>query len=212
MPTLDAVLLDLDGTVLDTHALILASWRHVRDRFALRADDDAFRRGMGRPLPEVLSAFARPDAETDALVAEYRAHNDLHHDAMVRAFVGMPEAIATLRAAGVKVAIVTSKSKPFAARGLRLTGIAVDALVSPSDVREPKPAAEPVLHALGLVGVAAERAVMVGDSPHDLASGHAAHVLTAAVTWGAFTEAELAAAHPDRWIREPSALVTLALG
>ena len=205
----DALLLDLDGTVLDTHALILSSWRHVRERFALEVDDDRFRRGMGRPLLEVLGAFSASPAHAEEMVAAYRAHNAEIHDAMVRPFEGIREALTELRARGVKLAIVTSKSRAFAERGLRVTDLAFDALVSPSEVVRPKPAAEPVELALRLLGVARDRAVMVGDSPHDLEAGRAAGVETAAVAWGAFSLEELAPCAPDQVLRHPSELLGL---
>jgi pyrophosphatase PpaX len=205
----DAVLLDLDGTVLDTAELILGSWRHVRDRFGLAATDVEFRRGMGRPLAEVLGAFADGPDGTRALVDAYRTHNLDRHDALVKAFPGIPEAFEILRGRGVKLAIVTSKYRPTAERGLALTGLVVDAVVGPMDAPRPKPAPDPVWRALELVGVDRDRAVMVGDSPHDIAAARAAGVRSAAVRWGMFPEDELAAEHPDVWLDDPLDLVRL---
>lgn len=202
----DAVLLDLDGTVLDTGELILASWRHVRDRFGLAGTDDEFRRGMGRPLLDVLGRFARPDAPAERLVEVYREHNLAVHDDVVRPFPGIPEALDALRARGVRLAVVTSKHRAVAERGLRVTGIAVDALVGPLDAARPKPAPDPVVHALALLGADAAGAVMVGDSPHDIEAGRAAGVRTAGVAWGMFPEAELRAAEPDLWLDTPAAI------
>jgi len=54
-----------------------------------------------------------------------------------------------------------------------------------------KPHPEPVERALALLGVPAENALFVGDSPHDVESGRAAGVMTVAATWGAFTRDEL---------------------
>jgi pyrophosphatase PpaX len=209
-------LLDLDGTVLDSHGLIMSSWRymceqHLKGPSGEMPTDDDFRRGMGRPLLEVLRTFARDDAHAQELVTCYRAHNAQHHDAMIRPFPGIPEALATLRAAGVKLAIVTSKSKEFALRGLAVTGLEVDLVISPSDVTHAKPSPEPVLLALRRLEAEPAQAVMVGDSPHDLLAGRAASVLTAAVSWGAFSLEELLPYAPDRVLRHPSELVALAL-
>lgn len=209
----DAVLLDLDGTLLDTHGLILASFRHTRDALGLAADDDAFRRGMGRPLFEVFRGLCASDAQAEEAVAVYRAHNGQVHDAMVRPFPGVEAAIDALRAAGVRIAVVTSKSAPFAERGLAVTGLRgrIDALVTPSDVTRPKPDPEPVQVALHRLGVGPERAVMVGDSPHDLEAGRAARVDTAWVAWGPFSAVEVAACAPDHVLGSPNDLVALAL-
>jgi pyrophosphatase PpaX len=205
----NVVLLDLDGTVLDTAELILGSWRHVRDRFALGGTDAAFRQGMGRPLLEVLGRFARDPDHARELVEAYREHNLTHHDANVRPFTGIPEAFAALRARGVKIGVVTSKHRPVAERGLAVTGLAVDVLIGPGDAARAKPAPDPVLLALERLDAVPEQAAMVGDSPHDIAAGRAAGVHTAAVRWGMFPEDELALAGPDRWLDHPRQLLDL---
>ena len=69
--TADVVLLDLDGTVLDTHDLILASWAHVKQAFGIEADDEAFRLGIGRPLEQVLGPFVPPGLDVATLAAAY---------------------------------------------------------------------------------------------------------------------------------------------
>jgi pyrophosphatase PpaX len=209
MPRRDAALFDLDGTVLDTGELILSSWRHVRDTFGLRGDDDDFRRGMGRPLREIFGAWTRDEAERDRLVDAYREHNMAVHDQMVRPFPGIPELFAALRAEGIRVGIVTSKARAAAEQGLRVTGLAVDDLVGPEDVIHPKPDPEPVRLALARLAVTAGRAIFVGDSPHDIHAGRAAGVATAAVRWGMFAVNELEASAPDHWLADPADLLAL---
>ncbi|MCB9688584.1 MAG: HAD-IA family hydrolase [Alphaproteobacteria bacterium] len=211
MSGVDAVLLDLDGTVLDSHDLIVASYLHTCAVHELEADVELFRRGIGRPLEEILAGLA---AEIDPthLARTYREHSDLHHDTSVRLFPGMREALDRLRASGRKIAIVTSKAKPFAARGLDVVGLDVDLLVGPRDAARPKPAPDPVLYALERLGVPADRALMVGDAPSDLLAGRAAGVRTVAVRWTGLPHAELEACHPDHWIEVPGDLVTVVEG
>lgn len=209
MARADVVLFDLDGTVLDTGELILASWRHVRERFHLTADDDAFRRGMGRPLAEVLGAFARDEAEQMRLVEAYREHNLAIHDEMARPFPGIPELFVALREDGIRIGIVTSKLRAVAERGLRVAGLTVDDLVGPEDVARPKPDPEPVRLALAHLGGTAAHAVMVGDSPHDIEAARRAGVRAIAVRWGMFAASELAASEPDAWIGDPAELLPL---
>lgn len=69
--------------------------------------------------------------------------------------------------------------------------------MTPEDVTHPKPHPEPVLAALARLGVGAEEALFVGDSPHDVAAGRAAGTRTAAALWGPFPRAALEAAGPD---------------
>ena len=75
------------------------------------------------------------------------------------------------------------------------------------DVHKPDPA--PVAAALALLGRPPETAVMVGDSPHDLASGRAAGTRTAAVAWGPFERADLELSRPDHWLEEPAQIADL---
>lgn len=207
----DVVLFDLDGTLLDTGPLILASWRHVRDTFGISADDDDFRRGMGRPLVEVLGQFARDDAERASLVSAYREHNLALHDEMVKPFAGVREVLDALRAAGIAIGVVTSKLRAVAERGLRVTDLQVDVVVGPDDVERPKPDPQPVWLALGRLGAEPPRALMVGDSPHDVLAAKRAGVESVGVRWGMFALAELEEAAPDHLVARPEELVPLVL-
>jgi pyrophosphatase PpaX len=207
----DAVLFDLDGTVLDSHGLILASWRHVRDTFGLTGDDAAFQAEIGRPLVSIFERWATDAAHRDALVAAYREHNDRVHDAMVVAFPGIAALLGALAAQGVALAVVTSKSRSFALRGLRVGGLSdrFGTIVAADDTVLHKPHPEPVHRALDAVGVSASRALMVGDAAYDILAGHAAGTDTAGVTWGGSTAAQLRAAGADHLVSTPAELAAL---
>ncbi len=208
------VLLDLDGTVLDTHGLILSSWRHVKETFGLEASDGEFQAEIGRPLVHIFDRWAKDQDHRDALVAAYRTHNDRVHDAMVAAFPGMPEALAQLRAAGIPLAIVTSKSRSFAVRGLRVAKLEqlFDVIVAAEDTARHKPDPEPIASALRQLGRPASGALMVGDAGYDLLSGRAAGTATAGVLWGGSTREALLAAHPDHLVSSPAELAAVCLG
>jgi pyrophosphatase PpaX len=85
-------------------------------------------------------------------------------------------------------------------------------VVGADDVTEPKPHPEPVQRALQALGATPEEAVFVGDSVHDMASGRAAGVATAAVLWGPFTRGDLDPANPDHWLEDPVDLLPLLVG
>ena len=65
---------------------------------------------------------------------------------------------------------------------------------------------EPVLKAINALGVKATQTVFIGDSRHDMESGRAAGVKTAAVLWGPFDRAHLADLAPDYWLEKPQDL------
>lgn len=131
-----------------------------------------------------------------------------------RPYPGLPELCARLAADGLVLAVVSNKPEGFTRRILAALGL-VDPfrLVLGGDslpVRKPDPA--PLLHAARLLGLAAERCVMVGDGPLDIAAARAAGMPCGAVTWGIQSAAELVPQAPaaiartdaelERWIRD----------
>jgi pyrophosphatase PpaX len=119
-----------------------------------------------------------------------------------------------VREAGYRTALVTSKNRYGAMRGLDLTGLTpyIEHLVCADDVVNPKPHPEPVLKALGLLGAEPGRTVFFGDSVHDMHSGRAAGVKTAAVLWGPFGRDHLESSTPDYWLERPGDIGTLLRG
>jgi pyrophosphatase PpaX len=196
-----AILFDLDGTLIDSIELILNSARHAFIGFGGRAPtDEEWRAGIGRPLRTVLREYAAgDDAETDRLFERYRAYQLEHHDRLISAYEGVVETIEWLAQAGHPMALVTSKSDWMAEKALVHVGLdrLIPTIVGCDTCVNHKPHPEPVERALALLGVGADDAIFVGDSPHDVESGRAARVMTVGVAWGAFSPAELQRAGAD---------------
>jgi pyrophosphatase PpaX len=212
---IQTVLFDLDGTLIDSAALILSSCHHTMEAHGLPPRSDAeWLCHMGTPLTSHFAAWKDDRGTVEAMIATYRAHNLAHHDRMVRAFPGVVEAVRELRAAGVAVGLVTSKQTDNALRGLRLVGLddAMDVMVCADRVVNAKPHPEPVETAVRLLGADSRSTVYVGDSIHDLRSGRAAGVLTAAVLWGPFSRGQLEEGQPDFWLEHPAEMVALVRG
>ena len=202
------IVFDLDGTLIDSEGLILASFRHtMRHHFGEVPPDEAWRATIGRPLVVQVRDFARSDAEAEAMIRTYTEHNLSNHDRLVRSFDGIRESLQLLREAGRTLAIATSKRRVAARMGLAACGLPeawFAAIVTADDVTRYKPDAEPVLRALAGAGAdTADGAVYVGDSIHDMRSGRAAGVSTAAVLWGPNDRSVLAHEAPDLWIERP---------
>lgn len=198
------VLFDLDGTLLDSIELIVASFHHTRAvHVGDRLDDAFWIEGIGRPLRDQLEFMADDEAHLDAIVRTYATHNHEHHDAMVKPFEGVPEMLLELRRAGFALGIVTSKKRVGVNRGLPMLGDEdlFEVVVAADDVVKGKPDPEPV-H-LALRQLEASQAWFVGDSHHDLESGRAAGVHTMAVSWTRFERAQLEACEPHCWADTP---------
>ena len=213
MPIRTAVF-DLDGTLINSLDLIVASYRHTMETHrGRRLPDHLWISGVGTPLAVQMLGFAESQEEAEAMVETYQEHNLANHDRLVRPYAGVREAVGALRDRGIRLAIATSKRATATGMGLRACGLPeswFEAVVTAEDVERPKPDAEPVLRALELCGEPEpSMAVYVGDSVHDMKSGRAAGVTTAAVLWGPNDRATLAPTEPDIWLTSPSEIGTL---
>jgi pyrophosphatase PpaX len=212
MAPIRTVLFDLDGTLIDSVRLILDSYHHTLASHGLPPrTDEEWLRGVGTPLTVQLAEWRDHPATLEALIATYREYNLKHHDRMVTVYPGVVDAVHAIRAAGITTGLVTSKNRLGALRGLALARLEamMDVMVCADEVTNPKPHPEPVEKAVVLLGADPRSTIYVGDSVHDMHSGRAAGVRTAAVLWGPFGRSHLEGAQPDYWLEKPEELVAL---
>jgi pyrophosphatase PpaX len=212
MSQLQTVLFDLDGTLIDSIRLILDSYHHTLTQHNLPArSDEEWLRGVGTPLHVQFSQWHDSPEMLEAMIATYREFNLKHHDRMVTVYPGVVEAVRQIKSSGIQTGLVTSKNRQGALRGLALVGLEalMDVMVCADEVSNPKPHPEPVEKAVALLGADPGRTVYVGDSIHDMHSGRAAGVKTAAALWGPFGRSHLESAGPDYWLEKPEDLVGL---
>ena len=207
----EAVFFDLDGTLADTTALILRSFRHTTlTHLGREGEDDDWLTTMGMPLRVQMKDFARSTEEAEAMVQTYVAFQREVHDEMVRPFPGVLETVARLKESGTRVAVVTSKARQPATRTLACCRMqdAFEVVVTVDDVAKGKPDPEPVRVAMERMGLERpEGVVFLGDSPYDAMAGKAAGVYTAAALWGPFTRARLEGAGPHFYLESPAELL-----
>ncbi|MFD0674779.1 pyrophosphatase PpaX [Cohnella sp. GCM10027633] len=182
---IQAVLFDLDGTIIDTNELIIESFLHALKGIV----PESFGRthiipSMGQPLTMQLQQFSGRE-QVDDLTALYREYNHLRHDEMVTLFPGVAEVVPALSEAGIRIGIVTTKMRASSIRALELLGIYkyVDTLVSLDDVTHAKPHPEPVAKAIAALEVDPAATFMVGDSSVDMKSAIAAGAVPVGVAW-----------------------------
>jgi pyrophosphatase PpaX len=180
------VLFDLDGTLIDSGAIIVASMRHAAETVLGRTvPDDELKAAVGGP-GLVAQMRALDETRVDELVRVYREHNEPLH-AGLEACAGIEAVVERLRAEGRTLGIVTAKRRAtvrLAFDVLPELGPLFDVVVGADDTERHKPHPDPLLVALDRLGQEPENAAYVGDSPFDVQAAKAAGLYAVAVTWG----------------------------
>jgi pyrophosphatase PpaX len=179
------VLFDLDGTLIDSGAIILASFRHATQTVLRRDIPDAELAALvgGSNIHDQMRSI--DEEQVDELVRVYREHNAPLHD-QLEAFEGIEHVLAKLKREGRRLGIVTAKRRKTVALAFAVLPLEryFDAVVTSDLTARHKPDPEPVLAALELLDSRPSEAAFVGDSPFDVGAGKAAGVFTVAVAWG----------------------------
>ncbi|BDB42000.1 hypothetical protein Mkiyose1665_37800 [Mycobacterium kiyosense] len=184
MPQL--VIFDLDGTLTDSAVGIVACFRHALTHVgAPIPDGDLVAMIVGPPMDETFRGMELNGRAEEAFAA-FRAEYGSRGWAMNSLFDGIAPLLADLQAAGVRLAVATSKLEPTARRILAHFGLdqhfEVIAGACPDGSRRSK--TEVLGHALAQLEPLPERVLMVGDRSHDV-DGAAAHGIdTVVVGWG----------------------------
>jgi AHBA synthesis associated protein len=194
--SLRGVVFDLDGVLIDSiHVMREAFQRAYAETGGVGAAPfDDYLPHLGRHMPDTLRLMQLPAQMYPVFVRHSR---ELVH--RVSPCPGAAELLDGLRAAGLALAVATGKARDRADHVLAAVGLLprVDAVTGSDEVAHGKPAPDIVLLALDRLSLAPAEAVMVGDSPLDLAAGRAAGVRVAATLWGQGSRDQLLASRPD---------------
>jgi len=185
---IQAVLFDMDGTVLDSELLYHACWEKAMDEMHLDLDRDAFFLAIsGMNMPTIRAHCLKTYGE-DFPFEEFR---ELRHTYLMQALEaappplkpGVPQIFATLRKMGIRTALATSSSCEYATNLMKRHGIdgCFDVIIGGDHVKNGKPHPEIFLRAAELLGVQAEQCVVAEDSKNGVLAGHAAGMYTVMV-------------------------------
>jgi pyrophosphatase PpaX len=183
------VLLDLDGTVVDSGPIILASMRHATATVLKREiPDEELMASVGGPGLEAQMRSFAPD-RVEELVRVYREHNEPLHE-QLEAFAGIAEVLVRLKDEGRRLGIVSAKRRSTVELAFARVPIGhlFDVVVGGDETERQKPSPEPLQLALERLGAKPADAAYVGDSPYDMQSARAAGVYAVGVSWGGIHE------------------------
>ena len=200
----DAVLFDLDGTLIDSFPAIAASVNYVRSLHGLPPlSVEEVTRKVGRGATALMRdtvGVGDPEANAEA----YRVHHPTVIQSGTRWLPGAPEMLQALHTRGIKLGICSNK--PVAFTRIILAGTAFaplfDVVLGPEDAGKHKPAPDILLCAMARLCVTPEETLYVGDMTIDIETARAAGVRVWVVPTGSDTVAALDAAKPDRRLRD----------
>lgn len=208
---IEAVLLDLDGTLADTapdlgaalNALLLENGRPAVDLARARRLTSSGARGM------IMAGFGIDPGHPDYPRLQSR-FLDLYEGAVcvgTRLFPGMDELLSTLESRRIAWGIVTNKAGRFTTPLVAALGLDKRAacIVSGDTTPRLKPAPDSLLHAAASIGIAAPKCLYVGDDLRDIQAARAAGMPVLAAAYGYLGDGD----SPERWGAD--ALVSSAL-
>jgi phosphoglycolate phosphatase len=186
---IQAVLFDLDGTLVDSAQDMVVAMRRLRAELGEPVIDLS---GVGTVVSKGGRAMMRrgfPGADETRIETLLPRFLDLYAEAIAThatTFPGVDTVLAALRARDIVWGIVTNKPGRLA-RAL-LSALSLDqhcaALVSGDCLAQKKPDPEPILHACRMLGVNPQHTIYVGDDARDIEAGQCAGTMTVAAAWG----------------------------
>ena len=208
---------DLDGTILNTLEDLACACNYVCElhgwpTFPLNAYRYKVGNGMLKLVERIMPAEYLGDEVMFAQVlAEFRARYAEHKEDHTAPYPGIIEALDSLRAAGITLAVLTNKDHDAALSLVeRFFGRRFTVVQGALPTFPPKPAAPITRYVLEQLGADPQMTLFVGDSDVDVQTGHNAGLPVAGAAWGFRGVAELEAAGADFILEHPDELITLA--
>ncbi len=202
-----AVLVDLDGTLLDTAPDLAAAANAMLDDLRLpRVPEATVRDFIGKGVAnlvrrslEASGGSAPAEALFEQAQALFSRHYERLNGRLARVYPGVREGLAAMRAQGLGLGCVTNKAARFTEPLLAAAGLAefFGAVVSGDTTAKRKPDPGPFLHACRLLGVPAAQTVVIGDSANDAQGTRAAGCAVLLVPYGYREGRELQAIECD---------------
>lgn len=189
------IVFDLDGTLIDSYPAIAASVDAARSAFGMAPCDPAeLRRHVGRGLESLIADLVGPDRVAEGVRRFRETYGRVWPDG-TSLLPGAAVAVATLRAADVRLAVASNKPARFGRAILERLGLAgaFVAVEGPDTAGRAKPDPAMLSRCLAALGTAPRDTLYVGDMPLDVESGRRAGLPVALVEGGSASRAELLA-------------------
>ncbi|MGO3797511.1 MAG: HAD hydrolase-like protein [Pauljensenia sp.] len=194
-PTWTCVLLDVDGTIVDSAAVVLRSFRETLAELGRPVPDDTtLRRFVGPPLWTSFAELGLSGEAVNAAVQRYREiYSALFLDPLI--FPGVPELLQDLHAAGLTLSTATSKQEPMARAQIDHLGLsrlfAVVAGATPDPTSTKATVISSALARMEALGADTSRPVLLGDRMWDIQGARTVGIPVIGAGWGYAEPGEL---------------------
>jgi phosphoglycolate phosphatase len=216
MPPIYSVLLDLDGTLVDSQPGIVASCLAALRALGHKPDENLdITRAIGPPLEDMMQGLLKPygdDRVAEAVVA-YRQHYGESGLLQSEPYPGIGQSLKDMQQAGLRIYLATSKRAIFARRILE--HLDLDTYFNgvygsvPSGELDLKP--ELLAHILSEHNLGPSHGLMVGDRRYDIIGAHAVGMRGLGVLWGYGSRQELETAGADQLVESSTDLARAVL-
>ena len=179
------VLLDFDGTIMDTNDVIIDSWQHTYRSFrGVEGDEKEIVSTFGETLEYTMKNLF-PEVPLEEALAVYRGYQRDNFLSSIRMVPGMREVLDELLDRGYPMAMVTSRLRYTTNQALEEfdLGKYFRHVVTADDVTRAKPDPQCVEMALAALGSSPENSIMTGDTIHDVQCARNAGVVSVLVGW-----------------------------
>ncbi len=210
------LLFDFDGTLVCTDNLVISSFNHIFKEYSFpQVPIERVKRTFGGLLIDEISTLAKEykiDANPEDMIKEYRRYHDIYFEEKVYVYDGVKEALEYLKNKGYKMAVITSRKKSSAYRGLKLFDIEkyFSFIRTADDSTYVKPDKMAILSVIEEMNVDKNDCIMIGDSSFDIECAFNAQVKGIHAIWGReFSQEEIEKTGAEKIAKTPLEMIEI---
>ncbi len=211
MKEINAVLFDLDGTLVDSNQLLIDTFKNTLDLFfpnlVFNTNDYIYM--IGPSLQETFSKYEPDNQKIMMMIKHFRNYYKQNETNLIQIYPNVIETLKQLKELNIQTGIVTTKLKEAAIYSIQYFNLDqyIDIFVYLDHVKKPKPDAEPILLAKSML-INPDEIIIIGDNPSDIFAGKNANILTCGVEW-TYKRDDLIKSKPHFWITDFNELIPM---